>query len=244
MTRLFIPDNIHAGSVHILPPEQARYLGKVLRLKTGDEVAVFNGDCGEWRARITSFTRKAVTVEAIEARDRNVESPLSVWLVQGLSRGDRMDTVVQKATELGVDRITPVLTHRGTVKLDGSRIEKRRQHFQGIANSACEQSGRTRPPSVDAPIGLNDWLGQATLPNTRFILDPRSGAPLTDGQGPDDRRLCLLVGPEGGFSEREEEDAAIAGFAPVSLGPRVLRTETAAIAAMAAVQLYWGDLQS
>ncbi len=244
MTRLFVPDTIHAGSVHELPPDQSRYLGKVLRMKTGDELAIFNGDCGEWVARVTAFSRNSATVEAVASRDVDVESPLDIWLVQGMSRGDRMDTVVQKATELGVSRITPVLTHRGTVRLEGSRLAKRHEHFQGIANSACEQSGRTRPPLVDAPVMLNDWFGQAALPQSRLILDPRSGAPLSAQQSPTDHALCLLVGPEGGFSEREEEDATVAGFSPVSLGPRVLRTETAAIASMTAVQLLWGDLQS
>ena len=244
MTRLFLPDTIQAGSVHELPPEQARYLGKVLRMKTGDEVSVFNGESGEWRARVTAFSRNSATVEAIESLGSDIESSLDIWLVQGMSRGDRMDTVVQKATELGVSRITPVLAHRGMVKLEGSRLEKRREHFQGVANSACEQSGRTRPPRIDAPITLNDWFGLGGLPDARFILDPRSGAPFSAVQQPTDNALCLLVGPEGGFSEREEEDAAVAGFTAVSLGPRVLRTETAAIAAMTAAQLLWGDFQA
>ncbi|MEM1174067.1 MAG: 16S rRNA (uracil(1498)-N(3))-methyltransferase [Pseudomonadota bacterium] len=244
MTRLFVPDSITAGSIHALPAEQARYLGKVLRMKTGDELAIFNGDCGEWCARIVAFTRNSATLEAIESRAVNVESPLQIWLVQGISRGDRMDTVVQKATELGVTRITPVLTHRGTVKLDGSRREKRREHFQAVANSACEQSGRTTPPQVDSPVSLNDWFGQAEYPSARFVLDPRSESPLSAQAPPSNGTVCLLVGPEGGFSEREEGDAAVAGFSAVSLGPRVLRTETAAIATMTAAQLLWGDFQS
>lgn len=241
MTRLFVPGAIQSGSEHTLPPEQARYLGKVLRLKIGDEVAIFNGEHGEWRAEVTAFTRNSATVSAIERIEGDVESPLGIWLVQGISRGDRMDTVVQKATELGVARITPVLTHRGMVKLEGSRVEKRREHFQGIANSACEQCGRTRPPQVDAPLPLNDWFGQASLPEARFVLDPRSGTPLAK-QDPPNGAVCLLIGPEGGLSERETDDAAAAGFSAVSLGPRVLRTETAAIASMTAVQMLWGDL--
>ncbi len=243
MTRLFVPGDIQAGSEHELPPDQARYLGKVLRLKTGDEVAIFNGEHGEWLARVTAFTRNSATLEAIEPRDNDVESPLDIWLVQGMSRGDRMDTVVQKATELGAARITPVLAHRGMIKLEGSRLEKRREHFQGIANSACEQCGRTRPPLIDAPLPLNDWFGQASLPDSRFVLDPRGAAPLADQAKPT-AGLCLLVGPEGGFSEREVEDAGVSGFTAVSLGPRVLRTETAAIASMTAVQLLWGDLRA
>jgi 16S rRNA (uracil1498-N3)-methyltransferase len=177
-----------------------------------------------------------------ETVENAAEPSLSIHLVQGISRGERMDFVVQKATELGVSRITPVLTDHGVVKLDSKRAGKRRLHWQRVAESACEQSGRVNPPRVDAPTPLNDWLGTGRDEgSTDLILAPLAGQPLTR-IGQPDAGLCLLIGPEGGFSEREYDDAALAGFAAVTLGPRTLRTETAAVAAIAIAQGLWGDL--
>ena len=153
-----------------------------------------------------------------------------------------MDFVVQKATELGVTQITPVLTDYGVVKLDARRAGKRKAHWEGVAASACEQSGRIRPPLIDVPLPLNDWLGARHAgKSTDVILRPGAGKPLASA-APPEAGLCLLVGPEGGFSEREYDDAEFAGFDAVTLGPRVLRTETAAVAAIAVAQAHWGDL--
>ena len=243
-TRLFVSGALSNDAELVLTGEQARYLGRVLRSRMGDPVLVFNGEHGEWSATIEDITKSTVTLRIIERNETRTESPLKIHLVQGISRGDRMDFVVQKATELGVKRITPVLTHHGVVKLDSKRADKRQQHWQHIAESACEQSGRTRPPLIDAAISLNAWFGaKDSSDSTQLILQPGAPASLSAQPAPA-TKLCLLIGPEGGFSEREYEDAEIAGFTAVSLGPRVLRTETAALAALSVAQACWGDLQA
>lgn len=241
-TRLFVSEALGNGQEIVLTGERARYLGRVMRLAVGDEVHVFNGSDGEWLAEIRAFSRDRVTLAPGSEIASDTESPLRTHLVQGISRGDRMDFVVQKATELGIKRITPVLTAHGVVKLDDRRAVKRREHWQRVAESACEQCGRTRPPLVDEPIELNSWFGVGTSQgSTQLILVPTARLALPAVETIDEK-LCLLIGPEGGFNERETEDAAIAGFTPVSLGPRILRTETAAIAALAIAQAHWGDL--
>ena len=243
-TRLHFDDPISAGAIVRLGAEQARYVGRVLRSRPGDAVSVFNAEDGEWRAVIERIGKNDATLRIVERIVAETESPLAVHLVQGVSRGERMDFVVQKATELGVMRITPVLTDHGMVRLSGDRLQKRQAHWQSVAVSACEQSGRIRPPVVDVPVRLNDWFGQAASENAlRLILKPGTADSLVDRDAPSSG-LCLLVGPEGGFSEREYEDATIAGFEAVGMGPRVLRTETAAVAAVAIVQSQWGDLQN
>lgn len=242
-TRLFVSASLSNGAELHVEGEQARYLGRVLRCRIGDSIVVFNGNGGEWSASIRSISKSSVELIVGEQRETDSESPLRLHLVQGISRGERMDFVVQKATELGVKRITPVLTDHGMVKLDGTRARKRREHWQRVAESACEQSGRTRPPLVEEPIALNTWFGTADRSDsTELILKPGAQASLTSFEKPQ-FKLCLLIGPEGGFSDREHEDAEVAGFTPVSLGPRILRTETAALAAIVAAQLAWGDMK-
>lgn len=247
LTRMFVARGLTPGSELRLGKEAARYLGRVLRLRAGDTVLVFNGDDGEWSAEIRQLGNSDITLVVHDSIERKSESGLDVHLVQGISRGERMDFVVQKATELGVRHITPVLTDYGVVKLDDKRALKRRSHWQRVAESACEQSGRICPPQVDAPLALNDWFGATRNTDGRdrdcsdLILRP--GAKNSLGAlGTPQTRLCLLIGPEGGFSEREYDDADAAGFEAVSLGPRILRTETAAVAAIAIVQSLWGDL--
>ncbi len=241
-TRLFVSAPLGNGAKLELRGEQARYLGRVLRARAGDEVAVFNGDDGEWTATIDRLTKSHAFLSVGEQRSADTESPLKLHLVQGVSRGDRMDVVVQKATELGVKRITPVLTEYGVVKFDDARADKRREHWQRIGESACEQSGRIRPPLVDRPLPLNEWFGLGDgADSTQLVLKPGAPNALSDVTGIEEK-ICLLVGPEGGFSDKEYEDAEIAGFAPVSLGPRILRTETAPIAAIALLQAKFGDL--
>jgi len=240
--RLFVPHRLGPGAELSLDEDAARYLGRVLRLKRGEALSVFNGDDGEWHAVIEKLGKSNVELRVGAGIENDNESPLKVHLVQGISRGERMDFVVQKATELGVKRITPVLTDYGVVKLAGPRADKRRAHWQRIAESACEQCGRVRPPLVDAPVELNTWFGLGeSVDSTELILAPGAGQALADVDAPD-QKLCLLIGPEGGFSEREYEDASIAGFEPVSIGPRILRTETAAVAALAIAQSRWGDV--
>ena len=230
------------GGELVLEGDRARYLGRVLRLAVGDDIAVFNGEGGEWSARIDAMTKSTVTLSVGEQAEPGTESALKIHLVQGISRGERMDFVVQKATELGVKRITPVSTEYGVVKLDAARAEKRRDHWQSVATSACEQSGRTRLPLVDSPVALRDWFGnKPTEVDAELILAPGATTSLAGIAAPH-TKVCVLIGPEGGFSRTEYEDASVAGFTAVSLGPRVLRTETAAVATLSVMQSLWGDL--
>ncbi len=241
-TRLFVSGALSNDAELILQGEQASYLGRVLRSRVGDAVTVFNGDGGEWSASIENISRNSVILRVGTRTEPATESQLKVHLVQGISRGERMDFVVQKATELGVRRITPVLTHHGMVKLDQKRAEKRRQHWQQVATGACEQSGRTRAPLIDAPADLNTWFGaKESSDSTELILRPGTSTAFAS-IGKPATKLGVLIGPEGGFSEREYEDAEIAGFQAVSLGPRILRTETATLAAITIAQSCWGDL--
>lgn len=244
LTRLFISEPLSTGTELSLDKEQARYLGRVLRLQGGDQVHVFNGNDGEFEGTIGSLAKASATIQVGPPIETTTESPLKIHLVQGISRGERMDFVIQKATELGVKRISPVFTEYGVVKLDAARAEKRRAHWQGVATSACEQSGRIRPPLIDAPIDLNTWFGAgAKEADVDLILQPGAATPLASVGSPV-TKICLLIGPEGGFSDSEYEDAQVAGFDAVSLGPRVLRTETAALTAIAVAQTLWGDLAS
>ena len=241
-TRLFVSGQLINGGVLVLEGDRARYLGRALRLAVGDDISVFNGEGGEWSAGIDAMTKSTVTLSIGAQAESETESALKIHLVQGISRGERMDFVVQKATELGVKRITPLLTEYGVVKLDAARAEKRRDHWQNIAVSACEQSGRTRLPLIDTPMALKDWFGnKPTEVDAELILAPGAPASLASIAAPE-TKVCVLIGPEGGFSHTEYEDADVAGFRAVSLGPRILRTETAAIAALTAMQTLWGDL--
>ena len=241
-TRLYIEGDCASGAEVPLDAERTRYLSRVLRLRAGDEVRVFDGSGREFQATLSSVGKSGAVLALGEASHPVRESSLKIHLVQGVSRGERMDFVMQKATELGVKRITPVLTEHGVVKLDAKRAEKRRAHWQKVAASASEQCGRVRLPLVDAPTPLKTWFGQPPPSvDTELILKPGAECSLSDIQTPV-TKVCVLVGPEGGFSDSEYEDAAIVGFQPVSLGPRVLRTETAAVAALALLQSRWGDL--
>jgi 16S rRNA (uracil1498-N3)-methyltransferase len=234
-TRLFVSAELINDAELILEGDRARYLGRVLRLRVGDDVTIFNGQGAEWSASISGMTKNTATLLVGESHEVATESPLKIHLVQGMSRGERMDFVVQKATELGVKRITPVLTEYGVVKLDGERAIKRRDHWQGVAASACEQSGRTRLPLIDTPLPLKDWFGsKPDEVGTQLILAPGANTSLASLPEPV-TKICVLVGPEGGF---------ISGFKSVALGPRVLRTETAAAAALAVLQSLWGDLRA
>jgi 16S rRNA (uracil1498-N3)-methyltransferase len=189
----------------------------VLRLKKGADLTVFNGD----------------------GRNREVESPLTTHIGLGISRGERMDLAIQKAVELGVSRITPLFTEHCVVRLDDTRRGNRRQHWQKVARSACEQCGRNRVPEIEEPIELKDWV--AGREGLRLFFDPQAAVGLKDLPRPEGL-VSLLSGPEGGFAEKERVLAREAGFIPVRLGPRILRTETAVLAALAAIQTIWGDL--
>ena len=242
LTRLFVRSALVTGQELTLDKEQAHYLGRALRLRVGDTLSVFSAESGEFQATLTDIRKSSAEISIGDAIPTTTESPLKVHLVQGVSRGERMDFVVQKATELGVKRITPVLTEYGVVKLDGSRAAKRRDHWQKVAESACEQSGRIRPPLIDEPLPLKTWFGAKTKDaDVDLILKPGATTPMASLKAPT-TKVCLLIGPEGGFSDSEYEDAQVSGFKAVSLGPRILRTETAALAAVSIAESLWGDL--
>lgn len=240
--RLYVPGPIVAGGDLLLPPDRSHYASRVLRLRVGDDFVLFDGSGREFAATVGKISREGVTVQVREARERNVESPLEIRLIQGISRGERMDMVVQKATELGVTRIAPIFTEFSIVRLDVDKAGKRVQHWLKIAQSACEQCGRNVVPEIEAPQALGSQLETAYGTEcTRILLHPGTDGKLASLQG-QRKRIDLLIGPEGGFSGAEYEQAVAAGFAACALGPRLLRTETAAIAALAALQARWGDL--
>jgi 16S rRNA (uracil1498-N3)-methyltransferase len=239
-TRIFVPAPIQSGEDLWLDGERAHYLIRVLRIRSGDTIVVFDGHAGEYPAVVGEISRQQVQLRPGAHSLRNVESPLAIRLIQGISRGERMDFVVQKATELGVKRISPVHTAYSVVRLKADRAEKRSGHWERIAQGACEQSGRNILPIIDAAADLGQVLAEP-LAGCRAILHAGGGEPIGNLQQIDGT-LTLLVGPEGGFNASEIALAVGGGFMPLSLGPRILRTETAALAAIAILQSRFGDL--
>ncbi|MBX3708714.1 MAG: 16S rRNA (uracil(1498)-N(3))-methyltransferase [Gammaproteobacteria bacterium] len=223
-----------------LDDKASHHLARVLRARMGDEMTLFNGLGGEYVAVITHIGKKNVEVETIEFRPRELEPPIKIHLAQGLTHGEKMDFIIQKAVELGAANITPVVTERCNVRLDQRREEKRLQHWQAIVISACEQSGRNRLPTVAAPVALKEWLSYIKA-DFCFVLSPHIKNKLPAVKLPEKATVALLIGPEGGLSEREVVEAVQQGFVPLNLGPRILRTETATIAVLTALQLYYGD---
>ncbi|HEX3845244.1 MAG TPA: 16S rRNA (uracil(1498)-N(3))-methyltransferase [Steroidobacteraceae bacterium] len=241
LTRVHVREPLTAGQRHTIEGDAANHITRVLRLRPGDPLTLFDGRGGEHEARVGGFRKGAVIVEVGDRSAAAVESPLSLTLAQGVSRGERMDWVVQKATELGVTRIVPVLTERTLVKLDAKQGERKLLHWQGIATAACEQSGRDRIPSVDVPLTLAAFLGGVDTRATRVLLSPAARLRVADLLRPEGD-VVALIGPEGGLAEAEQQAALEAGFVAVRLGPRVLRTETAAVAALTLLQHHFGDL--
>jgi len=238
--RFFCPEILDVGKTVELPRMAAHHAARVLRLRVDDSVTVFNGHGGEYAAVIARVVRDAVTVAIKGYLDIERESPLAVTLVQAISAGDRMDLTLQKAVELGVARIAPVIGHRSIMRLSGERAEKRVQHWQQVVIAACEQCGRNRVPLVTPMVPLPAWLETAERAPARWMLSPHAAHALRALARPA-HALQLLVGPEGGFTEEEESAAASAGFVGIRLGPRILRTETAAPTLLAAMQALWGD---
>jgi 16S rRNA (uracil1498-N3)-methyltransferase len=237
--RFYLGQTLAPGARLMLPPGPARHAARALRLAPGDALVLFNGRGGEYPALIERIQREdvAVRVTGFDAVER--ESPLQVLLAQGISSGERMDYTLQKAVELGVGAIQPIAARRSVVKLAGERVERRVAHWQGVVNSACEQCGRNRTPPVAEPLALADWLGRHPQGRLLFLspLAERRLADLPASAGAE----VLVAGPEGGFEADEIAALEAAGAVPVRLGPRVLRTETAALAALAALQMLWGD---
>ena len=238
--RVFLPDEPPVHGVCDLPPEQSHHLAHVLRAVVGDAVTVFDGEGQEYNAEITRIGKRAVTVRLGEGSVVDRESPLKVVLAQGISSGERMDYTIQKAVELGIGGIQPLITERSIVRLDASRAAKRVAHWQGVVVAACEQCGRNVVPPVEDVVTLTAWLGGLPALSRRFLLTPEGTTRLGELPRPAET-VILLAGPEGGLSRRERENAGLAGFEPLRLGPRILRTETAALAALASMQAMWGD---
>ncbi len=237
-TRIYTDQALSTGQSIVLSPDAAKHLIKVLRRQVGDEVVLFNGDGLNYSGELTEISSKAhCEIQLKEAEPSAVESPIGVHLIQAIARGERMDWVIQKAVELGVREITPVFSERVGVKLDPARATQRQKRWQTIVLSACEQSGRATIPQVHAPMALTDWRPRPE--GSAFFLDPQASNRLIDQAQPS---TCeLVVGPEGGLSPAECEDLSRQGLTGIRLGARVLRTETAGVAALAAIQTLWGD---
>ena len=239
-TRLYAALPLAPGAIVELPQAAAHHAARVLRLKVGDELTLFTGEGGEFAARIERIAARVVTVRVGDWLDVDRDSPLVVTLVQGLATGDRMDYVIQKAVELGVAAVRPVTAMRSVARLDASRAEKRLLHWRQIAISACEQCGRNRIPEVFPLLDLDNWLEQTSSVSLRLLLAPDAKGTLP-GMARPPGGIELLVGPEGGLAPEEVTAALRTGFTAVRLGPRTLRTETAALAALAALSTLWGD---
>jgi len=241
--RLYCPGNIGVGHVLMLPDKPAHHARDVLRLARGDEVTLLNGQGGEYRARLAAVSKRGVEVEVLEFRRREAEAPYPVTIAQSLAGGDKMDWVVEKSVELGAAAIVPLAASRSVLRLSPERAGKRLEHWRAIAQAASEQCGRNRIPDIAPVRPIDYWLAGmqggdgvklmlSPVHATRFssLPPPATGTPVT-----------LLIGPEAGLSDTEERLAQSVGFRPILLGPRVMRTETAALAALAAIHARWGD---
>lgn len=243
ISRVFAPGAYSEGQVLEVKGETSHYLKTVLRLRKGWHLVLFDGAGQECPATIESFGRDSTLLRLGRPVYKDCESPLKVRLALGISRGERMDLAIQKAVELGVYQITPLLTAFCVVRLDAEKKEVRLAHWERVIRSAMEQCGRNLLPALDAPILIDDWLASRTPFGQEFMLDPGAQNGFADWTiSP--RELTLVIGPEGGFSEEERKLAIDSGLQPINMGPRILRTETAVIAGLSAVQALWGDLGS
>ncbi|MGB5834979.1 MAG: 16S rRNA (uracil(1498)-N(3))-methyltransferase [Thiohalocapsa sp.] len=238
---MYTAQPLNEGRLLTLEAPASRHLALVLRLGAGDELILFNGDGQDYRAYIEVLARDGARIRIGEPGEQELSATLRITLALGVSKGERMDFALQKAVELGVCALQPLFTERSVVRLRDDRLRKRVQHWGGIIVAACEQSGRRRLPTIADPLRYSDWLEQA--PRTGLLLDHRSSRPLTALAAPTGDCLTLLVGPEGGLAQCERDAAARRGFVGVRLGPRVMRTETAPLAAIAAIQALWGDFR-
>ena len=238
--RFYCPCDLHSSQQLALPETAAHHASRVLRLQPGDAVALFNGAGGEFVASISAIDRRGVTALIGEWHAIERESPLTIILAQALSTGEKMDFTLQKAVELGAVEIQPLASSRSVVKLSGERAQKRVEHWQNIVIAACEQCGRNRVPVVRQIMPLLTWLSENQGPGLRLMMSPAAAISLHDLPHPD-RPVTLLAGPEGGFTDAEIAAAQACGFTDIRLGARILRTETAALAGLSAIQTLWGD---
>ena len=240
LTRVYVDAPLAAGTQITLEGTAASHVTRVLRLGAGEPLTLFNGLGGEHSATITRAQGDGVVVAVGEHAVIERESPFPLTLAQGISRGERMDLVVQKATELGASRLVPLITERSVVRLDAEQADRKFNHWRAVAIAACEQCGRNRLPDVALPTRLSQFLREVAA-GTKLLLSPEATRRIEDVPRPASG-ATVLIGPEGGLAEEEQRDALVAGFTAVRLGPRVLRTETAAIAALTLLQREFGDL--
>jgi len=242
--RIHVPQALAPGTEVELPLQAGEHVARVLRLERGHPLRLFNGDGTEHAAELASLGKRRVTarvLEAIPVPER--ESPLDITLGQGIARGEKMDWILQKATELGVTHVVPLVTERTEVKLDAERAARRMAHWQAVLAAACEQSGRNRLPGLHPPVRIVDWAGTLAADESaglRLTLDPGAGRRVRDLAPV--ASVTLAIGPEGGLSEQDRSILTRAGFEGLGLGPRILRTETAGLAAIAALQARHGDM--
>lgn len=241
MTRIHIPGPLVEHQDLPLPEPAFRHLIQVLRMQSGENFIVFNGEGGEFQAQLTQVEKKRASARIGAHRAVDRESPLDLTLAQCVSKGDRMDYTIQKAVELGATRIQPLTSSRSVVRMEAERWDKKREHWLGVIASACEQSGRTRLPALAPVLALDRWL-ESSGEGLKLTLDPVARTSLRSLPAPS-APVTLLVGPEGGLSDAELTAAHAAGYTGVHMGPRILRTETAGLAALAAIQSLWGDWQ-
>lgn len=240
LPRFFFPDKLSPGTVVSLPDKAAHHASRVLRLGSGDDITLFNGDGHDYAASLLRVTKDGASAKVTGCRMTECESPLRITLAQAISSGDRMDFTLQKAVELGVSDIQPIAAERSVVRLAGERAEKRLAHWRNVIVSACEQCGRAIVPQIYVPVTLSDWLGTLPEHDLKILLSPTATRTLHDLPHPQGD-ICLLAGCEGGFTTTETQNAERHGFLPIRLGSRILRTESAALAALAAMQTLWGD---
>jgi len=238
--RIYCPSQLASDTEIELPREAGHHVSRVLRLKVGDALTLFDGRGGEFAAELAAVEGRVVIARLGARNTVDRESPLDVTVVHALAGTDRMDYAVQKSIELGARAIVPVSTTRSVVQLDARRADKRLEHWRAIAIASCEQCGRNRLQQIAAVCGFREWIAQASAARLRLLLAPGAPEGLAQAARPAGA-VELLVGPEGGFTDEETSAAVRAGFRPVHLGPRVLRTETAAAAALAAMNALWGD---
>lgn len=237
-SRIYTPAPLVSGTTISLDEQAFQHLIRVLRMSDGDQIHLFNGDGREFAGSLCEVGKKQANVQIGDCLKTDAPLALPIHLGQVISKGDKMDFTIQKATELGVSRITPLVSERCDVRLKGERMDKKLEHWRKVAISACEQCGRNDIPVIDEPQAMTDWAPGVTS-EARFILHPHNQQALASNQRP--TSVCLLVGPEGGFSAIEVEQAERCGFTGLLLGPRILRTETAALAAISVLQYLWGD---
>ena len=242
--RFYFPDKLASGAEVNLPADTAHHATRSLRLQVGDPIVLFDGFGGEYQASICRIDRERVVARTGPFIQRDAECPIDLLLAQGMSSGERMDFTIQKAVELGVSAIQPLATTRSVIKLTPERATRKTGHWRKLAIAASEQCGRNRLVDITEPLSLSDWFGQ--LPRDpqagelRLLLSPAADSGIRELPDFADR-IVLLAGPEGGLDDSEADLARRRGFQPIRMGPRVLRTETAALAALAAIQLRWGD---